>query len=83
MDIVTAIVAFREDMYIGRLLDNTLMNSILQSIGMKLSNGNLNNEEKLRLNNYLNICVTALSNKDYVFLADILYYEIMPLLKED
>lgn len=81
-NVILEIEEFRNNVYIGKKLDNSLLNSILQHIEKKTSENKLNIEYKNKINYYINLCIEALSNKDYVYLADILYFEIMSLLKE-
>ncbi|SHK01405.1 hypothetical protein [Tepidibacter formicigenes] len=81
MNILKEIELFRDSIYKGEKLDNNIMNSILQFLGKELSQDNLSNESKTKIKYCMNICIDALSNKDYVYLADIFYFEIIPLLK--
>ncbi|SHH20226.1 hypothetical protein [Tepidibacter thalassicus] len=81
MDVVNEIELFREKIYRGEILDNNILSRILQFLEKKLSNENLSEEFRTKINYLMNICIDALSNKDYVYLADIFYFEIMPLFK--
>lgn len=82
MQLASEIASFREQIYRGQNLNDKQMNNILQGIGIISTQNVLDHEKRIILNQYIKLCIEALQNKDYVYLADILYFEIRPLTKD-
>jgi len=62
---------------------NTIIKELISLISAMYDfTANLNQEELNKLNSILNCINISLENKDYLFLADLLTYELKPIILE-